>query len=296
MFEDEATFTKFIDGNTVYARARRLYRATTGRTTKRFLEPGGYIECSYEEMRRMPPPVAAPFIKATAGDLLARLERHQIYLPNDRDLDDLEALGLPRVSSLDQLPRHYNDQILARDGSRSPSAHKVAVRLSKTLRRLIYEREAMRIVGLPGLFLYQVAPFRGRLETAAADADTTDYAAEAAKSAKDLLRRIHKCQSHGGLCFSASCRRQCRRDHERARGNRKRKSNINYYRDFDDDQAGAMDAYYEQCAAAADCMGSYSSFTQSDFFESDDDDDDCDYDLCSDAEPLPTPPISCVIS
>ncbi|EQC27015.1 hypothetical protein SDRG_15129 [Saprolegnia diclina VS20] len=293
MFQDEAGFTKFIDGNTVYARARRLYRATSGRTTKRFLEPGYDIECSYEEMRRTPPPVVAPYIKATAHDLLARLEKNQIYFPNARDLDDLEALGLPRVSSLDQLPRHHIDQILTRDGSRCPSAHKVAVRLSKALRRLVYEREAMRIVGIPGLFLYQVAPFRGRLETAAADADTTDYAAEAAKSAKDLLRRIHKCQSHGGPCFSASCRRQCRRDHERASGNRKRNRNINYYSDFEDDQAGAMDAYYDQCADAVVyyytkcwCLGQ----------PSDSDSDDDDYDLCTDVEPLPTPPTSCTIT
>ncbi|EQC27014.1 hypothetical protein SDRG_15128 [Saprolegnia diclina VS20] len=62
--DDEAGFTKFVSGDTVYARARRLHRATTGRTTKRFVANWD-LEIYLETMRRTPPPPALAAAKDT---------------------------------------------------------------------------------------------------------------------------------------------------------------------------------------------------------------------------------------
>ncbi|EQC27016.1 hypothetical protein SDRG_15130 [Saprolegnia diclina VS20] len=286
---EEAGFTKFISGDIVYARARRLHRATTGRTTKRFVSNWA-LEDYLATMRRTPPPVVAPFIKDTARDLLARLENHKVYLPDDRDLDDLKTLGLPRVLSLEALPQHQIEQILARDGLRSPSAHKVAVRLSKKLRQLQCEREAMRIVGLPGMLLHRVTTrVRCTLQELAANRDSTDYAAEAAAAAKQFCRRIHKSETHGDCSFGNSCRLDRRRTHDWGCGKRPLKTN--WCSDYEDDIAANADALDDMW----DANNNYNDEEECNLETNGSDDE---YDLCADvvATPTPMPQAMCAIS
>ncbi|KDO21590.1 hypothetical protein SPRG_13275 [Saprolegnia parasitica CBS 223.65] len=238
---DETRFTSFASGDLVYARARRLHRATTGRTTKRFSN-NDPLEAYYAVLRRVPPPAVAPYVQQTAQSLLARLAMRQIYVPSARDVDDIEALGLPYVPALDVLPSAHCATIFARDNSRGAIDHAIAVRVTKQLRRLRYEQDAMRAVGLHGRLLHQVTTTDcDALRALAKGTNATDYVAEAATAAKQLMRRIHKSETHGDCSFGNSCRLSRRRYYYW--GQRKPHRKVDYGRsDYDDELAGEADA------------------------------------------------------
>ncbi|KDO21587.1 hypothetical protein SPRG_13272 [Saprolegnia parasitica CBS 223.65] len=273
--DDEAGFTKFVSGDTVYARARRLHRATTGRTTKRFVANWA-LEDYLETMRRTPPPPVTRHVRDAARDLLSRLEKNQFYVHDERDINDLLALGLPRVRSLDELPAHAIDAILARDGSRSDAPHKIALRLSAKLRPLQDERDALRAVGLRNTLLYQVTAHECASLVAMAANDTTDYAAASAIAAKEFMRRIHKSETHGCASFSEYNRWDRRRFHDYGRG--KRHAKATWAGDCDDDTAAAADAMQEMHLDTA-----HESFdAQENAIENGQRDDGDAYDFCND--------------
>ncbi|KDO21586.1 hypothetical protein SPRG_13271 [Saprolegnia parasitica CBS 223.65] len=257
--DDEAGFTKFVSGDTVYARARLLHRATTGRTTKRFVANWD-LEDYLATMRRTPPPPVTRHVRDAARNLLSRLEKNQFYVHDERDINDLLALGLPRVRSLDELPAHAIDAILARDGSRSDALHKIALRLSAKLRRLQDERDGPR----------------PRVVAMAAAKDTTDYAAASSTAAKKFMQYIHKAETHGCASFSEYLRWDRRRDDY---GCEKRHLKFNWASEYDDDTAAAADAMQEMHLDTA-----HESFdAQENAVENGQrDDDDDDFDFCDD--------------